>query len=75
MSTDLRLAGLKKGKKFMADQKSAILREWEKSGNRVELAAKYQVHPQTLYRWKKCLDVGARELLRRTRRPITLRPF
>ena len=58
MSTELRVAGLKKGKRYRQRKKLAILRKWEKSGNRVELAAKIRVHPETLYRWKKCSDVG-----------------
>lgn len=36
-----------------------MLREWGRNGNGVEVAAKYQVHPETLYRWKRSLEVWA----------------
>lgn len=56
ISTELRMNGLKKRNKFTVDLKLAILREWKQDRNGVEMAAKYQVHPQTLYRWKRCFE-------------------
>lgn len=47
ISTELRVDGLKRGKRFSADQKLAILQEWGRSGNGMELDGKYHVHPQT----------------------------
>ena len=50
-------------KKFTPQQKLQILKEWEGTGNGIEVAQKYQIHPQTLYRWKKALEQGAQIFL------------
>ena len=34
-----------------------------RTGNGIEVAQKYQIHPQTLYRWKKALEQGAQIFL------------
>jgi transposase-like protein len=54
-------------KKFTPQQKVHILREWEATGNGVEVAQKYQIHPMTLYRWRRRLEQGAEEFLRGSR--------
>ncbi len=52
-----------KRRKFTPQQKLKILKEWEANGNGIEVAEKYQIHPQTLYRWKKALEQGAQVFL------------
>ncbi len=49
---------------FAPQQKLQILREWEQTGNGIEVAQKHQIHPQTLYRWRKALEQGAHVFLR-----------
>ena len=49
--------------KFTPQQKLQILKEWEGTGNGIEVAQKYQIHPQTLYRWKQALEQGAQIFL------------
>jgi len=68
MGTELKVDGLKEGKKFTVEQEFAILREYERRGSGVDIVKKYQAHPQTLYRLKKCLELGVMELLRGSRR-------
>jgi transposase-like protein len=63
MSVQLITADQRKGRRFTPQQKLQILKEWELSGNGVEVARKYQVHPQTLYRWRKALEQGAETFL------------
>jgi transposase-like protein len=48
-----------KRRKITPQQKLQILKEWEGTGNGIEVAQKYQIHPPTLYRWKKALEQGA----------------
>ena len=43
------------------------LREWESTGNGVEVSRRYGIHPMTLYRWKKRLEQGAAEFLKGSR--------
>ena len=50
-------------RKFTPQQKLQVLKEWEGTGNGIEVAQKYQIHPQTLYRWKKALEQGAQIFL------------
>jgi transposase-like protein len=50
-------------RKFTPQQKLQILKEWEGTGNGIEVAQKYPIHPQTLYRWKKALEQGAQIFL------------
>jgi transposase-like protein len=50
-------------KKFTPQQKLQILKEWEATGNGIEVAQKHQIHPQTLYGWKKALEQGAQVFL------------
>ena len=57
----------KKSAKANPEQKLQILKEWEQSGNGVELAQRYQLHPHTLYRWKRALEQGAQTYLKGTR--------
>ncbi len=63
MSVQLIPQGPKARKKFTAQQKLQILKEWEATGNGIEVAQKNQIHPQTLYRWKKALEQGAQVFL------------
>ncbi len=67
MSIQLIPMDQKKAKRFTPQQKLQVLREWESSGNGVEVAQKYQVHSHTLYRWKKALEQGAKVFLSGTR--------
>ena len=63
MSVQLIVPTRRKAKRFTPQQKLQVLREWERSGNGVEVAEKYQIHPQTLYRWRKALEQGAQAFL------------
>ena len=63
MSVQLISNHKRKGRRFSPQQKLQVLREWEMSGNGVEVAQKYQIHPQTLYRWRKALEQGAETFL------------
>jgi transposase-like protein len=67
MSVQLITPNSKPTRKFSPQQKLQILKEWEKEGNGIEIAQKYQIHPHTLYRWKKVLEQGAETFLRGTR--------
>lgn len=67
MSVQLTPVELKQRKRFTARQKLEILREWEATGNGVAVAEKHEIHPMTLYRWRKRLDQGAAEFLKGTR--------
>ena len=67
MSVQLTTAEGKQRKKFTANQKLAILREWDASGNVVAVSLRHGIHPLTLYRWKKRLEQGAAEFLKGTR--------
>jgi len=58
MSVQLIPKEQKKNKKYTPQQKLQILKEWERTGNGIQVAEKYQIHPQTLYRWKKALEQG-----------------
>jgi len=53
----------RKGRRFSPQQKLQILKEWELSGNGVEIAQRHQLHPMTLYRWRKALQRGAETFL------------
>jgi hypothetical protein len=46
MSVELIPADQKKARKLSPEQKLQILREWEQSGNGVEVAQKHQIHPK-----------------------------
>jgi len=63
MSVQLIPQGPKVRRKFAPQQKLQILKEWEATGNGIEVAQKNQIHPQTLYRWKKVLEQGAQVFL------------
>jgi transposase-like protein len=63
MSVQLIVPTRRKARRFTPQQKLQVLREWEQSGNGVEVAEKYQIHPQTLYRWRKALEQGAQAFL------------
>ena len=67
MSDQLLTIEKKTRNRFTASQKLAILKEWQASGNGVELSERYGIHPMTLYRWKKRLELGAAEFLKGTR--------
>ena len=56
--------GEEKGKRLTPQQKLQIIREWEQTGNGIEVAEKHQIHPHTLYRWKKTLEQGAEVFLK-----------
>jgi transposase-like protein len=68
MSVQLTPMERKRRKRFTPQQKLSILREWEASGNGVEVAERHGIHPMTLYRWRKRLETGAAEFLK-GRRP------
>ena len=63
MSVQLITMDQKRNKRFTPQEKLQILKEWELSGNGVEVAKKYQIHPHTLYRWRKALEQGAETFL------------
>lgn len=67
MSVQLTPLERKQRKRFTAQQKLEILREWEATGNGVSVADRHGIHPMTLYRWRKRLETGAVEFLRGTR--------
>lgn len=67
MSVQLTPAERKQRKRFTAGQKLEILREWETTGNGVAVAERHEIHPMTLYRWRKRLEVGAAEFLKGSR--------
>jgi transposase-like protein len=63
MSVQLIPHETKARRKFTPQQKFQVLKEWEATGNGIEVAQKHQIHPQTLYRWKKALEQGAQVFL------------
>jgi len=67
MSVQLITPNQRKARRFSPQQKLQILKEWEREGNGIEIAQKYQLHPHTLYRWKKLLEQGAVTFPRGTR--------
>ena len=67
MSVQLTTIQAKQRKKFTASQRLEILREWDSTGNGVEVSRRNGIHPLTLYRWKKRLEQGAAEFLKGTR--------
>jgi transposase-like protein len=67
MSIQLTTIEGKQRKKFTARQRLDILREWDSTGNGVEVSRRYGIHPMTLYRWRKRLEQGAVEFLKGTR--------
>jgi len=67
MSVQLTPVERKRRKRFTPQQKLSILREWEASGNGVEVAERHGIHPMTLYRWRKRLESGAAEFLKGAR--------
>ena len=56
MSVQLITEHSSRPRRFTPQQKLQVLKEWELIGNGVEVAKKYQIHPQTLYRWRKALE-------------------
>ena len=50
-------------RRFTSQQKLAILREWEKTGNGAEVARSHGIPSARLYSWKKQLEHGADEYL------------
>jgi hypothetical protein len=54
----LELAGLESIKKhqFCSQQKLMIIKEWQNTGKKEQVAKKYGVHPRTLNRWKNILE-------------------
>lgn len=64
MTAELAMMEKKSRRRFSVEEKLAILKEWERSENGVEVARKHGVQPNMMYRWKKRLEMGARELLR-----------
>jgi transposase-like protein len=67
MSVQLISTNQRRARRLTPQQKLQILKEWEATGNGVEVAQKYQVHPQTLYRWRKALEQGAQVFLSGTK--------
>jgi hypothetical protein len=58
MSVQLIPQETKARRRFTPQHKLEILKEWEATGNGIEVAQKHELHPQTLYRWKKALEQG-----------------
>jgi transposase-like protein len=63
MSVQLIPQETKARRRFTPQHKLQILKEWEATGNGIEVAQKHQIHAQTLYRWKKALEQGAQVFL------------
>jgi len=63
MSVQLIPVNQRKARRFTPQQKLQILKEWELTGNGVEVAQKHQIHPLTLSRWRKALQQGAQMFL------------
>lgn len=63
MSVQLIPEETKVRRRFTPQHKLQILKEWEATGNGIEVAQKHELHPQTLYRWKKALEQGAQVFL------------
>jgi transposase-like protein len=63
MSVQLISTNQRRARRLSPQQKLQILKEWEATGNGVEVAQKYQVHAQSLYRWRKALEQGAQVFL------------
>ena len=63
MSVQLITPSQRKSRRLTPQQKLQILKEWEATGNGVEVSQKYQIHPQTLYRWRRALQQGAQVFL------------
>ena len=63
MSVQLIPITQRKARRFTPQQKLQILKEWELTGNGVEVAQKHQIHPMNLYRWGKALQQGAQTFL------------
>lgn len=63
MSAQLVPVTASQAKRFTPQQKLQVLKEWELSGNGVAVAEKHQIHPMTLYRWKRALQRGAETFL------------
>ena len=63
MSVQLIPQETKPRRRFTPQHKLEILKEWEATGNGIEVAQKHELHPQTLYRWKKALEQGAQVFL------------
>ena len=61
----VQLMSIEPGKirRFSPQQKLQILKEWELSENGVAVAQEHQIHPITLYRWKRSLRRGAETFL------------
>ena len=53
MSVQLISTNQRRARRLTPQQKLQILKEWEATGNGVEVTQKYHVHSQTLYRWRK----------------------
>jgi len=70
MSVQLITEHRRRPKRFTPQQKLQILKEWELSGNGIEVAKRYQIHPHTLYRWRKALEQGAEAFLSGKRRRV-----
>ena len=70
MSVQLTPVENKKRRRFTPQQKLEILKEWEATGNGVEVAQRHGIHPMTLYRWRKRLEQGAAEFLKGARSKV-----
>ena len=62
MSVQLTQVEKKRRKRFTAQQKLEILREWEATGNGVEVAERHGIHPMTLYRWRRDLRAASEKI-------------
>ena len=63
MSVQLMTPNQRKARRLTPEKKLEILKEWERSGNGIEVAENNHLHPQTLYRWKRALEQGAQTFL------------
>ena len=63
MSVQLIPVDKRKRRRFTPHQKLQILKELELTSNGVAIAEKYQIHPNTLYRWRRQLEQGAETFL------------
>ena len=64
MSVQLIPVTQRRRRRFTPQQKLQIIKEWELTGDGVTVAQNHQIHPNTLYRWRKKLEQGAETFLR-----------
>jgi len=75
MEQEITTTGRRPRRRFSAQQKLDILRDWERTGNGAGVARQHGLPAARLYRWKKQLEHGADEYLKsgRPKKDLQLR--